>query len=194
MRSPTCSPVAGTPAAACRSPGRSDVGQIPIFHGRRPTGRPADPAVHYLGKYLDLPTEPLFPFGHGLSYSRFKYAGLRVEPALLSPDGEIEIELFVTNEGPLSGEETLFLFVHDPVATIARPLLDLKGTSKITLEPGARGRVRFRLAAADLAYLGADLAPRLDAGVIEFLVGPSAAPRDLLATTVCVMAAPGPRP
>ncbi len=163
-----------------------EVGQIPIFHARRPTGRPADPAVHYSARYLDLPTDPLFPFGHGLSYTRFKYENLCAEPTSLPPDGHLDISLEVANEGPTPGEETLFLFIHDPVATIARPLLELKGMAKITLAPGERGQVHFRLTAADLAYLGPDLTPRLDPGVIELLVGPSAARQDLLTTTIRV--------
>jgi beta-glucosidase len=165
-----------------------DVGQIPIFHARRPTGRPADPAAHYSAKYLDLPTEPLFPFGHGLSYTRFTLRNLRAEPTELLPDGELTIDLEVANDGPLPGQQTLFLFIHDPVATIARPLLELKGMAKITLAPGERGRVTFRLAAADLAYPGPDLTPRLDPGPIELLVGRSAARQDLLATTIRVTA------
>jgi beta-glucosidase len=163
-----------------------DVGQIPIFHARRPTGRPADPAVHYSAKYLDLPTEPQFPFGHGLSYTRFGYRNLRAEPASLAPDGHLEVSLEVTNDGPVAGEETLFLFIRDPVATVARPLLELKGMAKITLAPGARGQASFRLAATDLAYLGRDLEPRLDPGPIELLVGRSAARDELLAATVRV--------
>ncbi len=163
-----------------------EVGQIPIFHARRPTGRPADPAAHYSAKYLDLPTEPLFPFGHGLSYTRFTLDDLRAEPVELPPDGELTIELEVINEGPTAGVETLLLFIHDPVATVARPLLELKGMAKITLDPGERGRVTFRLAAAALAYLGPDLIPRLDPGIIELLVGPTAARQDLLTTTIRV--------
>ncbi len=163
-----------------------DVGQIPIFHARRPTGRPADPAVHYSARYLDLPTEPLFPFGHGLCYTRFTIANLTAEPSELLPDGDVTIEIEVTNEGPRPGEETLFLFIHDPVAAISRPVLELKGIGKISLDPGERGRVTFRLAAAALAYPGPDLIPRLDPGVIELLVGPTASLEQLLGVRIRV--------
>jgi beta-glucosidase len=166
----------------------ADVGQIPIFHARRPTGRPADPAVHYSAKYLDLPTEPLFPFGYGLCYTRFTLGGLTVNPTELAPEGDLEIGLEVANDGAVLGEATLFLFIRDPVAAIARPLLELKDVAKITLAPGQRGRVAFRLAAADLAYLGPDLSRRLDPGTIEILVGRSAAREDLLATSIRVIA------
>jgi beta-glucosidase len=163
-----------------------EAGQIPIFYGQRPTGRPADPAQHYSAKYLDLPVEPRFPFGHGLSYSRFVLGGLAAEPAELRAGGELSVEVEVRNDGPAPGEETLLLFVRDPVAGIARPLLELKSMAKITLGPGERGRVHFRLAAAELAYLGPDLAPRLEPGVIELLVGRTAARQDLLKASIRV--------
>ena len=118
-----------------------DVGQIPIFYAERRTGRPADPAEHYTSKYLDLPVEPLFPFGHGLSYTRFELSGLRTSAAELRPGEPITVEVDVANQGEVAGEETLLLFVHDPVASVARPLLELKGMAKITLAPAeARDR------------------------------------------------------
>jgi beta-glucosidase len=168
-----------------------DVGQIPIFYAQQPTGRPADPAEHYTSKYLDLPVDPLFAFGHGLSYTRFAYGDLRADPEELRPGGTLAVEVEITNEGDLAGEETVFLFVRDPVASIARPLLELKGVARIALEPGARGTVRFTLSADDLTFLGPDLVPRLEPGEVEIHVGPNAAAGSLLKTTVRVDA---PRP
>jgi beta-glucosidase len=168
-----------------------DVGQIPIFYAQRSTGRPADPAEHYTSKYIDLPVDPLFAFGHGLSYTRFAYGALRADPEELRPAGTLAIEVEITNEGDLAGEETVFLFVRDQVASIARPLLELKGVARIALEPGARGTVRFTLSADDLTFLGPDLVPRLEPGEVEIHVGPNAAAGSLLKTTVRVDA---PRP
>jgi beta-glucosidase len=149
-----------------------DIGQIPIFYAQRPTGRPADPAEHYTSKYLDLPVDPLFSFGHDLSYTRFAYRDLRADPE------EAGETIAVANE------ETVFLFLRDPVASIERPLLELKGVAKLALEPNARGAVRLTLSADDLALLGPDLMPRLEPSVFEIHVGPSAARRSLLETTV----------
>jgi beta-glucosidase len=165
-----------------------EVGQIPIFYAQRPTGRPPDPAVHYSSKYLDLPVEPLFPFGHGLSYTQFALSGLRTSASELRPGEAIAIECEVVNEGPVAGEETLLLFVRDPVASVARPLLELKGMAKIALEPRRGGIVRFTLAAEDLAFLGPDLTPQLEPGAIELLVGRSAAHAQLLRTSVQLLA------
>ena len=120
-----------------------DIGQIPIFYAQRPTGRPANPDEHYTSKYLDLPVEPLFPFGHGLSYTRFAYRDLRADPPTCGRATTITVEVEVANEGDVPGEETVFLFIRDPVASLARPLLELRGVAKIALDPGARGTVRF---------------------------------------------------
>jgi beta-glucosidase len=165
-----------------------DIGQIPIFYAQRPTGRPADPAEHYTSKYLDLPVDPLFPFGHGLSYTRFAYRGLRVYPEEVRPGEMIAVEVEVANEGAMAGEETVFLFLRDPVASVARPLLELRGVAKIALEPGARGTVCFELSTEDLAFLGPDLSPCLEPGAFEIHVGPSAAGDSLLKTTVRLVA------
>jgi beta-glucosidase len=161
-----------------------DVGQIPIFYAQRPTGRPPDPAVHYSSKYLDLPVEPLFPFGHGLSYTRFDLSNLRAGAAELRPGESITIECDVVNRGPVPGEETLLLFVRDPIASIARPLLELKGTTRIALEPGQKGSVRFTLAADDLTLLGPDLRPRLEPGNVELYVGRTAERDTSLKTSI----------
>jgi beta-glucosidase len=171
-----------------------DVGQIPIFYAQRPTGRPADPAEHYTSKYIDLPVDPLFAFGHGLSYTRFAYGALRADPEELRPAGTLAVEVEVTNEGDVAGEETVFLFVRDPVASIARPLLELKGVAKLALAPGAQGTVRLELGAEDLAFLGPDLLPRVEPGVFEIHVGPSADRRSLLTTTVRLLADDAARP
>jgi beta-glucosidase len=157
-----------------------ELGQIPIYYARRPSGRPADPEVHYSSKYLDLPVEPLFPFGHGLSYSRFVPGALRLSTAELIPGQELSVEAEVTNEGSRSGEATMFMFIRDPVASVSRPLLELRGIAKAVLDPGASTTLRFRLTADDLRFLGPDLSPRLEPGVIEVFVGPSADPLDFL--------------
>ncbi|MGH6898759.1 MAG: glycoside hydrolase family 3 N-terminal domain-containing protein [Geminicoccaceae bacterium] len=151
-----------------------DIGQIPIFYAQRPTGRPPDPALHYSSKYLDLPVEPLFPFGHGLSYTRFELSGLRTSAAELRPGESITIECDVINRGPMAGEESLLLFVRDPVASVTRPVLELKGMAKVALEPQGAGAVRFTLAADDLIFLRPDLTSCLEPGDIELYVGRTA--------------------
>jgi beta-glucosidase len=161
-----------------------EIGQIPIFYAQRPTGRPADPATRYSSKYLDLPAEPLFPFGHGLSYARFVFSDLRAAPAELRPGERVTIEVDIANHGGVEGEETALLFIRDPVASIARPLLELKGFAKVSLAPGARRTVMFTLPADAFAFPGPDLSPTLEPGLIELFVGPSAARDSLLRTSI----------
>ena len=161
----------------------AEVGQIPVFYGQRPSGRPAS-AVKESSKYLDAPVAPLFPFGHGLSYTRFGYSNLRVSPGEISPGGRIAAEIDIENQGLVAGEETCFLFIRDLVASVARPVLELRGVAKIRLDPGRRGTVRFELAARDLAFPDEDGIPQLEAGAFEILAGPNADRSTLLCHTI----------
>ncbi len=149
------------------------VGQIPIFYSQRPTGRPLVPEDHFTSKYLDVPTVPLFRFGAGLSYTTFVVTDVRIMATELGPSDRLAVEVEVRNEGPLDGEETVFLFIHDPVALISRPALELKDFGKIALPAGGRGTLRLGASVEDLGYLDADLRPVVDSGVIEVLVGTS---------------------
>ncbi|MBX6419668.1 MAG: glycoside hydrolase family 3 C-terminal domain-containing protein [Nevskia sp.] len=150
------------------------VGQIPIFFGQRPSGRPADANDRYTSRYLDVPNEPLFPFGHGLGYGRFEYSNLRVTPAIVGARDTIRVCVDLANTGAHAAEETVFLFVRHEVARVARPLLELKGYARIALEPGARGTAQLSLPAAELRYPGPDLVPVFEPGAVEILVGPCA--------------------
>ena len=151
-----------------------DVGQIPIFYSHRSTGRPAKPDVYFCNRHIDLPIEPQFHFGHGLSYTRFAVTKLSATPAEISGDQSVTVEAEVANEGGVAGEETLFLFLRDPVASVARPVLELKDFAKAVLKPGERKTVRFTLARSDLAFLDRDLKPRVEPGEFQIFVGPSA--------------------
>lgn len=166
-----------------------EVGQVPIFFATRPSGRPANPDDHYTSKYLDMPVEPLFYFGYGLSYSRFTLTNLRASKAAFKSGDELTIEVDVLNEGPAVGEATVFLFARDMVASVARPVLELKGVGKAALRPGEGGTVCFRLAAAALAFPGSDLKPVLEPGEFLLLAGQSADPRQML--SIKVRALPG---
>ena len=177
------SPAGRTPISWPRA-----VGQIPIFHGQRNSGRPENPQDHFTSKYLDVPNTPLFPFGYGLSYGRLRCSNLRLSSTTIRPGGAVEIAVDVINEGAHAAEETVFLFTRDPVASVTRPLLELKGFAKISLAPGQGGTVTLSLRAADFAFLGQDLRPVLESGVVEVLVGPCAERAQLLAASIEVAA------
>jgi beta-glucosidase len=160
------------------------VGQVPIFFGQRPTGRPINPADYYTSKYQDVDNTPLYAFGHGLTYGRFAYDELRVEPRRVREQDTLRVSVRLRNVGAREAEETLFLFVHDKVSRVTRPMLELKGYAKLRLKPGAAGSVQLDLPAAELRYLGLDLQPLFEAGEIEVLVGPSADATGLLRQTI----------
>jgi beta-glucosidase len=157
-----------------------DVGQIPIFYNERPSGRPFAPGVHYSSTYIDQPPTPQFPFGHGVSYSRFTLSNLRCEPTRVKGSDTVEVSLSVRSEGPAEGEATLFLFVRDPVASVAQPLLELKGVQKAALVAGERKEVKWRLPVENLSFVGQSLERVLEPGRFEIHVGQSADSRDLL--------------
>jgi beta-glucosidase len=159
-------------------------GQIPVFFAQRPGGRPANPNDRYTSKYLDVPNEPLFAFGHGLTYGRLALSNLRVTPVEVEDIDTLRIHVEVRNAGPKAAQETVFLFTHDKVASVARPLLELKGVAKITLQAGETGTVTLSLRAADLRFLGPDLEPLFEPGQVEILVGPCADRAKLLGLTV----------
>jgi beta-glucosidase len=160
------------------------VGQIPIFYNELPSGRPYVPGVHYSSTYLDQPPTPQFPFGHGLSYSRFELHDLRCELTRVKADDSLEVSLAVYNESRVDGEATLFLFVRDPVASVAQPLLKLKGVQKAVLAAGERKIVTWGLRVKDLSFVGQNLDRILEPGRFEILVGQSADPSGLLSCAI----------
>ena len=162
------------------------IGQIPIFYAQRPSGRPQNPNDHFTSKYLDVANEPLYPFGHGLTYGRFTLDKLQITPTSVCDSDVIKVTVEVTNVGNSAAEETVFLFVRDKVASVARPLLELRGFGKIKLQPGAAGTVTIRFAAAELRFLGRDLQPVWEPGEVEILVGPCADRAQLLAGSIAL--------
>jgi beta-glucosidase len=164
------------------------VGQIPLFYSQRNSGRPDNPQDRFTSKYLDSPNAALFPFGFGLTYGRFSYANLRLSAPSAAEEDAIEVAVDVTNDGARAAEETAFLFVRDLVASVARPKLELKGVSKVALEPGETRTARFELPAAELRFLGLDLRPVFEAGDVEILVGPCADAAQLIATRLTLRA------
>jgi beta-glucosidase len=141
------------------------VGQLPLVYNHTPTGR--------FDGYLDLPGDPLFPFGFGLSYTEFAYSGLNVEPAAMRPDGTARVSCTVRNAGARSGAEVVQLYVHDRLASVVRPVLELKGFRKVFLGPGESSDVSFDLGPEELALLDAKLRKVVEPGDFEILVGSS---------------------
>jgi len=126
------------------------LGQVPIFYDARPTGRPTG-EDRWTSKYVDERADPLFPFGHGLSYTRFTYAGLTVTPTT-RVSGSVRVAVTVKNAGSREGKEIVQLYVRDLVASRSRPLRELKGFQKLALAAGEEKTASFTLEAKELGF------------------------------------------
>jgi beta-glucosidase len=140
-------------------------GQLPLHYNHKPTGRGDD--------YTDLTGMPLFPFGYGLSYTSFAYANLRIEPAAIAAGGSAEVRATVTNTGPRRGDEVVQLYVRDILASVARPVQELKGFARVRLAPGESTEVAFRLGPEHLRMLDADMQWIVEPGRFRVMVGSS---------------------
>ncbi|MGO9943059.1 MAG: glycoside hydrolase family 3 N-terminal domain-containing protein [Rhodoblastus sp.] len=170
-----------------------EVGQIPIFHAARAAARPADPAEPFSSKYIDLPVEPLFSFGHGLSYARVTLRNLRAARNEFFRRDRIELKIDVVNQSTTATEETIFLFAHDLAASSARPLLELKSWAKVALAPREARTVALALPAESLCCLNENFKPVLEPGEFDIFVGLSADRKSLLTTRLRALAGPAPR-
>jgi beta-glucosidase len=150
------------------------VGQVPISYNDLPTSRPST-GDRYTTGYVDEKPTPLYPFGHGLSYTTFEYSGLKVGAPRMSRNGKIEVSVDVRNTGLRSGQEVVQLYTRQRVAARSRPLRELKGFEKVMLKPGQRRTVRFTLKAADLAYHDDEGKPVVEPGAFSVFVGGSSA-------------------
>jgi beta-glucosidase len=123
--------------------------------------------------YVDETVRPLYPFGHGLSYTSFAYENLSVDPQKASPGETIDIGADITNTGGRAGEEVVQLYTRDEFASLPRPVKELKGYLRLALEPGERKRVTFHLPVSQLAVPDQELCLSIEAGRIQVMVGSS---------------------
>jgi beta-glucosidase len=116
---------------------------------------------------------PLYPFGHGLSYTRFEYADLQLSAREITPTEGIEVQLRVKNSGDRPGKETIQLYVEDVISSVSTPVKQLRGFAKLALEPGETKSCSFKLAADDLALYDADLRRVVEPGQFRVMIGSS---------------------
>jgi beta-glucosidase len=129
------------------------IGQVPIYYDHEPTGRPCDAGSKYNSRYRDLPScDPLYPFGYGLSYTKFAISGLKLSSAKMPVNGRINASVDVKNTGERSGDEVVQLYIHDPVASISQPVRRLRGFQRVTLAPGQTKHLTFTLTKQDVGF------------------------------------------
>ena len=146
------------------------VGQIPIYYNHKNTGRPFnnEPFAKFKSNYLDVSNDPLYPFGYGLSYTSFSYSDIRLTKTNLKGNDRLIATVTVTNTGKFAGEETVQLYITDPVASITRSVKDLKGFQKIILQPGEIKAVSFNITNEDLKFYNPALEHVWEAG--DFII------------------------
>lgn len=125
--------------------------------------------------YVDESHLPLYPFGYGLTYTTFEYGDVILGSAEMSPGGTVEASVEVTNTGSRSGTEVVQLYLRDPVASVTRPLKELKGFEKIRLEPGETKTVTFTIDSGMLEYYDNSLERVLEPGAFDVMIGPNSA-------------------
>jgi beta-glucosidase len=129
------------------------VGQVPIYYNRERTGRPCNKGVKWNSQHRDIPScDPLFVFGHGLSYTTFSVSNLKLSSASVSRNGSVTASVDVQNTGGRKGDEVVQLYIHDPVASISQPVRRLRGFERVTLAPGERRKVTFTLDRSDFGF------------------------------------------
>ena len=146
-------------------------GQIPVYYGHKVSGGRS----HWKGDYVDLPSTPLYPFGHGLSYTTFALTDAAVACRELSWSGAITTTVTVANTGNVDGDEVVQLYIHDPRASVTRPVIELKGFVRISLAAGETRSIAFTTPVGQLGFHDRDLAYVVEPGEFEVFVGTSSA-------------------
>jgi len=150
------------------------VGQIPVYYAHKPSGARSQ----LWGDYVDSSTSPAFDFGHGLSYTTFKLSNLKIQPKRVGRAGKVSIKVDVENTGNRSGEEVVQLYVNDIVASITRPVKELKGFKRVALEPAETRTVEFELPVEALGLYDKNMKFTVEPGMFKVMVGCSA--RDIV--------------
>jgi beta-glucosidase len=152
------------------------VGQLPDYYYQKPTAK---------REYLGSTTEPLFPFGWGLSYSTFSYRNVRVSPDSIGPEGDTKVSVDVTNTGKVQGDEVVQLYIRDEVSSVTRPVKELRGFRRVTLAPGETKTVELSLGFSELAFLNRDMHRVVEPGSFKIMVGGNS--RELIETKLNVV-------
>ncbi|MEH7155736.1 glycoside hydrolase family 3 C-terminal domain-containing protein [Neobacillus drentensis] len=148
------------------------VGQVPIYYNHPKTGRPAS-KIKFTSKYIDGPSEPLYPFGFGLSYTTFEYKNLVISSSEVTKDSKVTINVDVQNTGDRSGEEIVQLYLSDVVASRIRPVKELKGFKKIEFLPGEKKTVSFEIEIKNLGFYNDAMDYIIEPGVFKVCIGPN---------------------
>ena len=160
----------------------ASVGQIPLYYNHKNTGRPMDPANKFTSKYLDISNDPIYPFGYGLSYTTFTYGDIKLSKTQLKGDETLTASVTITNSGKVAGEEVVQLYIQDPVASISRPVKELKNFRKIMLQPGEMKNINIDITTNDLKFYNSELKYGWEPGDFVVYIGTNS--RDVKSASV----------
>lgn len=150
------------------------IGQLPISYNQKNTGRPMPAGISYIkyrSNYQDIPNEPLYSFGHGLSYTAFEYSDISLSADKIDMNGSLTAQVTVTNKGKVTGKEVVQLYINDVFSTSTRPMKELKGFEKIELAPGESRKVAFEITPELLSYYNHALEYVCEPGEFEIMIG-----------------------
>jgi beta-glucosidase len=161
-----------------------NVGQIPLYYNHKNTGRPLEGAwfQKFRSNYLDVSNDPVYPFGYGLSYTHFTYSNLTLSSTTLKGAQTLKADVTITNDGPATGKETVQLYIRDLVGSITRPVKELKGFQKITLNAGESRKVSFDITPEALKFYNNELKYDWEPGDFVIMIGGNS--RDVLSGNV----------
>ena len=151
-----------------------NVGQVPIYYNHKNTGRPLAEGKwfqKFRSNYLDVSNEPLYPFGFGLSYTNFTYSDITLSRKAIKLTETLTATVTITNSGAVAGKEVVQLYLRDIVASITRPVKELKGFQKIALQPGESKKVSFTISVNDLKFYNYDLKFAAEPGDFKLFIG-----------------------
>jgi beta-glucosidase len=149
-----------------------NTGQIPIYYNHKNTGRPPT-GDKWTSKYIDVPDTPLYPFGFGLSYTTFKFAQLQITPTKIKTGEKVIASVDLTNTGQRTGEEVVQLYIQDEVASVTRPVKELKAFRRVSLSPGEKKKVQFTISPDELAFYNVEMKRVIEPGKFAVFVGPN---------------------
>jgi beta-glucosidase len=151
-------------------------GQLPIYYNRKPSARRG---------YLFSTTEPLFPFGYGLSYTTFKYSNLKITTPKISADGKTTVTVDVTNTGKVRGDEVAQMYLRDEVSSVTRPIKELKDFTRVSIEPGETKKITFMITPEKLQFYNREMKRVVEPGTFQIMVGGNSV--DLITQTLEVV-------
>lgn len=150
------------------------VGQVPIYYAHKTTGRPQGQWFEkFRSGYLDMPNEPLYPFGYGFSYANFQYSDVQLTDTVTSAGKAITASVKVTNTGSVAGKEVVQLYIQDVVGSVTRPVKELKGFQKVLLAPGETRTISFTVTNDLLKFYHNDLSWKAEPGMFRVFIGRS---------------------